>query len=392
MLHEGTTSTRKPGPVKGASRRGFGRLRKLPSGRWQAAYTAPNGVLYRSATTFVNEDAARGWLNDERKLIDLDVWTPPIEREKVKRQRGETFRTYSAKWLATRKTPRGEPLKPRTVSEYQRYLDRHLLPAFGDHPTKSLRASMVEEWHDAMGAATPTERAHCYQLLRAICTTAVEAKLLAVNPCAIKGAGLVRTAKRMKPATVAELDVITAAMPERLQLAVLLGSWCALRYGEVAELRRGDIDLNEGVVKVSRGVTWPNGIATVGTPKSRAGVRHVDIPPHILPAVRDHLERHVEKPKSALLFPATNGGHMHPRTFGKRFDKAREAAGRPDITFHTLRHTGATLAAQTGATLAELMERLGHSTQGAALRYQHAAKGRGKLIAASMSTMVEGDR
>lgn len=387
MLHESA----KRGPGKGAPRRGFGRLRELPSGRWQAAYTGPDGVLHRSPkATYATEDEARSWLAGERKLIDLDAWTPPADREKLKRQRGETFRDYSAKWLVARRTSRGEPLKPRTLSEYRRYLDNHLLPAFGDFPMKSLRSGAVEEWYDGMGPQTPTERAHCYQLLRAICTTATEDKVMPANPCAIKGAGLVRAAKKMVPATLEELQAITAAMPERLRLAVLLGSWCALRYGEVAELRRGDIDLKNNVVNVTRGVTWPDGVATIGTPKSAAGVRPVDIPPHLLPAIRDHLDNHTGKAKTALLFPAVNGGHMHPRTFGKAFDKARAEAGRPDLTFHMLRHTGAVLAAQTGATLAELMERLGHSTPGAALRYQHAAKGRGAEIAASLSKILEG--
>ena len=67
------------------------------------------------------------------------------------------------------------------------------------------------------------------------------------------------------------------------------------------------------------------------------------------------------------------------------FYPAREAAGRPDLRFHDLRHTGAILAAATGATLAELMARLGHSTPGAAMRYQHAAADRDKVIAPALS-------
>jgi integrase len=67
---------------------------------------------------------------------------------------------------------------------------------------------------------------------------------------------------------------------------------------------------------------------------------------------------------------------------------AREAAGRPDLRFHDLRHTGAVLAAATGATLAELMARLGHSTAGAALRYQHEAAERDKVIAAALSELA----
>ena len=64
---------------------------------------------------------------------------------------------------------------------------------------------------------------------------------------------------------------------------------------------------------------------------------------------------------------------------------AHDGAGRPDLRFHDLRHTGAVLAAQSGATLAELMHRLGHTTPAAAMRYQHAATERDREIAHRMS-------
>jgi integrase len=76
---------------------------------------------------------------------------------------------------------------------------------------------------------------------------------------------------------------------------------------------------------------------------------------------------------------------MQPSTLYKVWYPAREAAGRPDLRFHDLRHTGATLAAATGATLAELMARLGHSTPAAAMRYQHAAADRDQAIAEALS-------
>ena len=69
---------------------------------------------------------------------------------------------------------------------------------------------------------------------------------------------------------------------------------------------------------------------------------------------------------------------------------AREAAGRPDLRVHDLRHTGATYAAQNGATLAELMHRLGHSTPQTAMRYQHAVAQREKALAAKLSEMATG--
>jgi integrase len=63
----------------------------------------------------------------------------------------------------------------------------------------------------------------------------------------------VRRAHKIEPASVAELDAIAHAMPERLQLAVLLGGWLALRYGEIAELRRKDIDVRRGVSECAAG-------------------------------------------------------------------------------------------------------------------------------------------
>lgn len=76
---------------------------------------------------------------------------------------------------------------------------------------------------------------------------------------------------------------------------------------------------------------------------------------------------------------------MAPSTLYKVYYPARSAAGPEDLRWHDLRHTGAVLAAQTDATLAELVAHLGHSTPGAAMRYQHAAADRGTEIARRLS-------
>ena len=380
-------------------RRGFGRLRQLPSKRWQAAYTGPDTQLHSPPSTFMSKDDAVAWLAAERKLIDLDVWTPPSERRAVRRAVGQSFRDFADEWLASRKTAKGEPLKARTVADYRRYLDGHILPTLGSLPLRQLTPTRVQEWYDDLDAETPTQRAHVYQLLRAITTTATDKKLIPTNPCKIPGAGRAQRARKITPATPAELAAIAANMPKRLQLAVLLGGWCALRYGEIAELRRRDIDLKRGTITVARGVTWPSvrdpetgklvSQAVVGTPKSAAGLREVHIPPHILPAVKAHLAEHTDRGRDAMLFASSTGNHIHPRAFGWQYHQARVKAGRQDLRFHDLRHTGAVLAAQTGATLAELMGRLGHSTSSAAMRYQHAAADRDKAIAEALSRLAE---
>jgi integrase len=126
----------------------------------------------------------------------------------------------------------------------------------------------------------------------------------------------------------------------------------------------------------------------ITSPKSDAGVRDVSIPPHIIPAIEAHLAQHVVVDRDALLFPAVNGGHLQPSTLSRHWYRARAQAGRDDLRWHDLRHSGAVLAAATGASLAELMGRLGHSTPQAAMRYQHVAAGRDREIAALLSKLT----
>jgi len=97
--------------------------------------------------------------------------------------------------------------------------------------------------------------------------------------------------------------------------------------------------------------------------------------------------------KDALLFPTASDPrkHMPAARIFKPFSRAREAAGRPDLRFHDLRHTGAVYATMSGASLAEVMARLGHSTPAAAMRYQHAARGRDAQIAEALSLLAGGN-
>lgn len=374
-------------------KRSFGQVSRLASGRYQARYVGPDGRRHPAPTTFEDRDTAVLWLRRERTLTeDPESWLPPKERLAVSRAKRLTFGEFAAAWLDSR-TVKGQPLAARTREHYANLLERHILPRFGDVPLDRITPDSVDAWYALAAIGKPTMRSHAYSLLRTILGTAVDRGLITTaNPAKVRGGGSTRPVKRVRPATLAELEALTAAMPERLRLMVLLASWTALRFGELAELRRGDIDTKRGVVRVRRGVVRAAGEVLVKTPKSDAGSRDVAIPPHLMPMVREHLLRHTQPGARGLLFPAASGGHLQPSTLYGHFYKAREAAGRTDLRFHDLRHTGAVLAAQTGATLAELMARLGHSTPAAALRYQHAAADRDAEIARKLSQMADGER
>lgn len=370
--------TRRGGGNTKGTRKRFGSIRKLPSGRHQARYTGPDGREHRAPTTFKTKGDAGAWLAIQEAEITRRAWLPGVTGRDV-----PTFEDYAEAWLERR------TLKPMTETHYRDLLDRLLLPTFGPLRLQTITPDVVEDWYRAVGPSKPTYRAHAYGLLRTMMGTALEDRLIAVNPCHVRGGGYVKRRKNIKPATLEQLAVIVEHMPHKYRAMVLLAAWCAMRFGELAELRRSDLDLEGRTVHITRAVTRVGG---VGTPKSEAGVRDVDIPPHLVPLLEDHLREHVAPSPGALLFPAADGvSHLAPSTLYRSWYPAREAAGRDDLRFHDLRHTGAVLAAQTGATLAELMERLGHSTSHAAMRYQHVAEGRGAQIAGALSRMAGHD-
>ena len=90
-----------------------------------------------------------------------------------------------------------------------------------------------------------------------------------------------------------------------------------------------------------------------------------------------------------MLFPGTpGGGHLHSSALYDHYYAARRKAGRQDLRWHDLRHTGLTFAGQSGATLAELMARAGHSSAATALRYQHSTQSRDRMIAEQLSALA----
>ena len=119
-----------------------------------------------------------------------------------------------------------------------------------------------------------------------------------------------------------ELALLVAALPERLRLMIELAAWCALRYGEVAELRRGDIDLRNGVIRITRAVQWVDGVKIVAAPKADS-VRLVAFPPHLGDAIKNHLKNHALWGSDGLLFPTTTASSTEPPR------STRRTSGRP---------------------------------------------------------------
>ena len=372
-----------------ASRRsGFGQITKLPSGRYRARYTVPGSKPQRwvnAPQTFTRKADGEAWLARQRTEIEDGVVRPKAIASKV------TLDRYAQTWLANRRNASGQPLRPSTRRVYEHYLKHHIAPALGNLPLPQITPEVISDWYAMLLPDRPTLRARTYAFLRGVLATAVSDDVIATNPCRIRGAG---GSKPRTPVTIAsaeQVDELVAAMPARLALAVLLGAWAQTRNGEALELRRRDI--SSPVLSISRGVTWSGGKPVVGPPKTDAGTRRVAMPPHILEAVEKHLAEHTNPGRDGLLFPARPGQdlQMHQSTFAYYFKQAvKKTTLPPEFRYHWLRHTGLTLAAQAGATIAELQNRAGHSTPSTVQHYQHATSVRDHAIADALSRLAAG--
>jgi integrase len=115
----------------------------------------------------------------------------------------------------------------------------------------------------------------------------------------------------------------------------------------------------------------------------------VAFPEEIVPEISWHLDRFAEPGERGFVFVGPKGGKLRRSNFHKLvWGKARVAVDMPDLHFHDLRHTGGTLSAASGATLKELMARLGHSSVRAAMIYQHATRDRDQAIAKALGAFV----
>lgn len=379
-----------------ATRRGWGRIKLLPSKRYRASYTF-NGREYAAPETFATKTDAEAWLDARRHEITEGSWTPSSGHRKhqVQAARALTFGDYAERWLAQRE------LRPRTRYDYQGYLDRFILPKFADRPLIDITPDEIAAWYANLCPDRPTQRANVYGCARAIFAEAERQELIDRNPARVRKGSSKQRAHEITVASPAEVAAIYEAMPPRLALAILLAGWCGLRSGELRELRRSDVHIdevhrgdvaihgNDATLKIRRGVVAvPKVGRVVGPPKTEAGIRDVPVPPELVPAIRAHLDEFVAPGADALLFPNSMGTSLDPKSFWETFNRARHIAGRPDLKLHDLRHTAGTTAMQLGATMAEVMAFLGHSTPSAAMRYQHATKERSRLIAQRMGALV----
>lgn len=295
-------------------------------GNLYRAYYEHHGKRHRAPHHFGSWKLARGWLDQEYRLIDLDEWTPPSVRQARAEQQSITLGEYACEWIEHRTTAAGRPLADSTINEYHRYLAGRLA-SLTPLPLNQISRERVEQWWEDNKDA-PAMRRDCYALMKSVLSAALDAEIIERNPCRVPNAS--RRAPNRPEAD--QRAVVLAMTPEKVQqlsqaidprwsaLIVLL-AYSGLRIGEALALNRSDLTCSEidGMPRwkvsvrrtIARDRQGKHHIAD--TTKTEESQRDIPIPPHVAVALVGHMEQFTAAGRNAPVFPSTPRG-LNPAT------------------------------------------------------------------------------
>jgi integrase len=346
--------------------RRFGNVRRLPSGRYQARWSGPDGFSHKAGETFDTADAARAWLSSQEsaratnQLID--------ERHAAM--------TVAALYAAWRREAVGK--RASTLARETTVWANQIAPTFGTRAVGAITKGEVAVWIAAMrrgsdgrpdGLSVSTVRKAVVMLI-AILDLAVRDRRILENPA--KGHRLPRPERgELRILTKAELERLADAIDPRYSAMVITAGHTGLRIGELAALVAGDVDLLRKRLTVRHASTQVFGKLHYGPPKTKAGLRTVPLSAAALEALTP-LVGSVSH-RDDLIFPAPSGGYLRPSTWLDRFWRpALRAAGLEGLRVHDLRHTAISLWVAAGMDPKAIAAWAGHTSIVTVLdRYAH---------------------
>jgi integrase len=300
-------------------------------------------------------------------------------RNKIRRQRDEglaidpkagriSVKAYAELWLEGVKAKR-----PGTYTVYESQLRLHVLPVLGGRQLRSVTREDIQKLVNTLSAhLAPQTVRGVYRTMRAMFRMAyLLDRKIAETPC-------VRIAlpevpdRKVTVLTAPQIDALTANTARRWAAAIALSAGTGLRISEISGLTWDRVDLEAGTITVDRQMTPKRRLGPVKTRKSN---RVVPLPEAVATALREHrvlvppTERDVIDSdgvtvhRVALVFTREDGSPANAENLRRPFTKASKTTGLPSsVTFHTLRHTYASLLIAAGTHLTVIRDRMGHSS------------------------------
>jgi integrase len=305
-----------------------------------------------------------------------------------------TVGEYLARWLSD--SVRGT-VRISTFERHEQIIRAHLAPAIGRMKLEKLKPAHVRSLHREKletGLSPATVR-KIHSTLHKALSQAVADGLIPRNAADVKAPRPVPD--EMRPLSEAEartfLDAARGA-GDRFEALYVLAVTTGLRRGELLGFRWDDADLDRGTLRVGRALVRVGGRHVIGETKTRRGRRRINLTPRTVAALKAHRKRQLEQrvrlagfyEDHGLIFSSENGTPLNPENLVKRsFKPLLKKAGLPEIRFHDLRHTCATLLLGRGVHPKIVQELLGHATIAMTLdTYSHYLPSMGDQVAGAM--------
>jgi integrase len=257
-------------------------------------------------------------------------------------------------------------VRETTLDSYRGIVKNHIAKHVGGIGLQKLTPPHVQCMYSAMekGGASPRLRHLTHAVLRRALKQAVKWGLIVRNVCdAVDPPRIIK--REITPLTPQQVGVlIAAASGDRLEALYVVAIGTGLRLGELFGLQWADLDLNNSTLAVRRTLTEVGGKLSLTEPKTAKGRRVVSLPGRVVDALVAHRKLAVASGFAGVPFVFCNsrGGPLRRSHFHRNDFKPLLKRGElPDIRFHDLRHTSATLLLAQGVHPKVVQERLGHA-------------------------------
>ena len=374
---------------------GEGNIRKRKDGRWEGRYTAGRNpatgkAIYKNVLGKTQAEVKEKLKKAIGEAKGLDV--AKAESYTVG-QWMDVWYEYYAKIK----------VRPSSHKTYEGYIKNHIKPSIGNIPLTKLttldlqrlyqklltegRVDRLEAKNQPKGLSSKTVR-NINQVISSAMQLAIQQHLIAQNPT--DGCALPKTEHREMQTLSADqlaaflLEAKHSGVFEMYYIELATG----LRRGELLGLKWEDIDFSNQTLRVRRQVGRINGEVREAPLKTKNAYRTISLGTDAVGVLKQQREK---QPSSSYVFPGPTGGPIAPDSVLHMLHRVLDRAGVPEIRFHDLRHTFATLALQNGVDVKTVSGMLGHFSAGFTLdTYAHVTTAAQKKAAETMGEVLAG--
>lgn len=309
----------------------------LPTGKKRVKYTK-------------TQKEAKDWLHTQKEAVKSSNW---VEQENI------TLSNYLDRYLTD---VAANTLRPKTLEAYEYLVRLHLKPELGMIKLTALRPDQVQNLYSKKLSSGLSRRTvqFIHSVLHKSLDQAFRWGLITRNVCDLVDPPSV---KRQSPTTLGIEQVkhlLATIKDDRMYPILALAVSCGLREGEVLGVHYEDIDWNSNTIHICHAVQYLIGKGlNITEPKTDKARRTISVPDFVMEALKDNCDS--QNINQGLIFKTSNGTPYSPRNLIRYFKQALEKSELPEIRFHDLRHTAATLLLSAGIHPKVVQEMLGHS-------------------------------